>query len=459
MRQPLSAPAKRRIRKQLEIEFPKIFRPLDDAHRYKILYGGRGSAKSWTVARKLLLRGVSQKLRVLCTRELQKSIKQSVHKLLSQQIEKLGLENHYKVENDTIKGLNGTEFIFLGIKHNTDEIKSTEGIDICWIEEAQNLTEGSWDIIEPTIRKEGSEIWIVYNTRFKFDHIHQTFVMHQPPPDSLVIKANYYDNPFFPDVLLKSMEHMKATNYEKYLNIWEGELKKLAEGAIFGKQVTEVERTHRLTYVPIQKGCDVLCFYDLGKGDHTAIWFMQRVGLEYRFFDYFQGRLEEVEYYTKFIRAMNYQYEMHYLPHDADHERLGMKRNIRKQFEDGGVKPTRIVPRITHKDTAHQQGRLIFPNCWFHKGKDNHLPVEQCEGYYPHTDDEEMMTRTRRMEKGFETLCNYRYKYKEEDDVFQQTAHHDWASNGADAFLQFAQSNFDTAHQDQYDDWSVPING
>jgi len=425
-----------------EVKFPKIFKPLDEPHRYKVMWGGRGSAKSWTVARKLLIRGLEKNIRILCTRELQKSIKQSVHKLLSIQIEMLGLKKFYTITNDKILGLNGTEFIFLGVKHNTDEIKSTESIDICWIEEGHNLTEGSWDIIDPTIRQAGSEIWITYNTRFKFDHLHKHFVIDKAPPDSWVMQVNHDNNPYFPQVLKTQMETMRERDYEKYLHIWEGELKKLAEGAIFGKQVTQVHKDNRLTFVPIQKNSSVMTFMDLGKNDETAIWFMQRVGLEYRFIDYFQGRLEEVEYYTKFILDMDYLYSTHYLPHDADHDRLGMKRNIKQQFEDGGIKPIVIVPRIAHKNTAIELAREIFANCWFHSADDGDTPLEECDGYIKGIIDDDMQTRAKRCEKGYEALCNYRYKYREDDDVYQHLPHHDWASNGADAFMTFAQSDF-----------------
>lgn len=313
----MKPPEKAELRRELEVRFPKIFKPLENDYRYKVIYGGRGSAKSWTVARQLLIRGVNKKLRILCTRELQKSIKQSVHRLLSDQIVAMGLEGFYDVQNDKIVGINGTEFLFMGVRHNTDEIKSTEGIDICWIEEAHNMTESSWDIIEPTIRKAGSEIWIVYNTRFKFDVTHQMFVMHEPPPNSLVIFANYWDNPYFPEVMRESMEHMKRTNYEKYLNIYCGELKKLAEGAIFGKQVAKVEKDNRGVFIPIVANAVVCTFFDIGKNDNTAIWFMQYAASQYRMIDYFEGRLEDVKYYAKFITQQDLVYQKHYMPHDA----------------------------------------------------------------------------------------------------------------------------------------------
>jgi len=135
-----------------EIKFPKIFKPLNDPYRYKVMFGGRGSSKSWSVARKLLLLGTERTIRVLCTRELQKSIKHSVHKLLSDQITSMGLDAFYTLTEQSVKGINGTEFLFMGVKHNATEIKSTEGIDYCWIEEAESLTEKSWNIIDPTIQ-------------------------------------------------------------------------------------------------------------------------------------------------------------------------------------------------------------------------------------------------------------------------------------------------------------------
>jgi len=259
------------------VKFPKIYKPLNDPWRYKVMYGGRAAARSWTIARNLLLRGTQNVEFILCTRELQKSIKQSVHKLLKAQIRLLGLENFYTVLEQSIKGINGTEFMFLGVKANPEEIRSTEGVTICWIEEGHSLSEASWDIIDPTIRAEGSEIWISFNTRFKFDYLYEKFVVNRPPSNALVLKTSYKDNPYFTDVLQEQMEMMKESDYDKYLNIWEGELKKLAEGAIFGAQITSIRRDNRLTYIPIISS-ETFTFFDLGKNDETAIWFVQLLG-------------------------------------------------------------------------------------------------------------------------------------------------------------------------------------
>ena len=402
---------------------PKIFKPLDDPIRYKVMYGGRGASKSWSVAKKLLVRGLREPQIFLCTRELQKSIETSVHAILSSQIHMMGLEEFYTITQKNIRGRNGTTFQFIGVRMNADEIRSLEGVDVCWIEEAHNLTQESFDVIDPTIRKPGSEIWMTYNTRFKFDTIHKMFVVDKPPPGSWVQLVNHSDNPFFPDVLQKQMDHMKETDYQKYLHIWEGQLKQLAAGAIFGKQVTQVLKEKRLCRIPLESNIETNVFFDVGKNDETAIWFMQQVGPEYRFVDYYQNRLQDVEHYTKVIKDLGvtegYNYGTFYLPHDADHDRLGMVRNIAEQFADGGLRPQEIVDRIQHKEQAIEMARDMFSKCWFHK--------------------DDTTDRGRRMEKGFEALCNYRYKYKEADDVFHQVPHHDWASNGADSFMQCAQ--------------------
>jgi len=391
---------------------PKIFKPLDIPHRYKVMYGGRGSAKSWTVAKKLLIKGASAPLRVLCTRELQKSIKQSVHKLLKDQIEALGLKAFYDVTDTSIKGKNGTEFIFMGVKFNADEIKSTEGIDICWIEEAHALTESSWDIIDPTIRKPGSEIWVTFNTRFKFDHIYQLFIANDPPPNSWVERVNHDDNPYFPDVLKAQMEYMKEIDLEKYLHIWEGQLKQLATGAIFGKQMLEARANNRICNIPIESSTEVHTFWDLGRNDHTAVWFMQEVGKEWRLIDYYENRLQDIDHYCRVIKGKGYLYGTHFMPHDVEHQMLGMSETRKKQFANGGVSPIKTVPRIKEKNEAIEMGRSIFSRLW--------IDEKRCE-------------------KGIDSLSNYRYEYNDDKDTHNRAPCHDWASNGADAFMQLAQ--------------------
>ena len=421
------------------IQIPEVFRPLNQPFRYKVMYGGRGGAKTWNIARTLILKSLESPLLILCTRELQKSIKQSVHRVIKNQIDEMGLNDKFHITDTSIKSMQGlfpgeaqSEFIFLGTKYNPEEIKSTEGIDICWIEEAHNLSEASWDIIDPTIRKEGSEIWVSFNPRFKFDHVYQMFVHGTPPPNSWVQEVSYKDNPFFTDVLTQQMENMKAKDYDKYLWIWLGKLKALVEGAVFGKQITKARREHRIGVIPIEN-LPVYTFWDLGRNDHTAIWFMQEVGKELRLIDYYENRLQDIPHYCRVLRGRatqtemdelginredqdrraSYEYGEHYMPHDVEAQVLGMPKTRRQQFEDGLIKPIITVDRIKLKEDAISLLRDIFPRLWFH------------EKY---------------AERGIDCISNYRYKYNEENDTHNMTPHHDWASNGSDALMQLAQS-------------------
>lgn len=204
------------------IELPeKLLFFLSEKKRYKIAYGGRGSAKSWTVARCLILNAIKSKVRILCTRQLQTSIKDSVHKLLCDSINDLKLNEYFNITRDAITCINGSEFIFKGLQNQTNEIKSMEGINYCWCEEAQSISEDSWQILIPTIRKEDSEIWITFNPDREEDATYQRFVKNTPP-DSIIALVNFYDNPWFPDVLRKEMEYCKEVDYGKYEHVWLG---------------------------------------------------------------------------------------------------------------------------------------------------------------------------------------------------------------------------------------------
>jgi phage terminase large subunit len=191
-----------------------------DGHTGK---GGRGSGKSWTIAR--LLVEISRRgcYRFLCARELQNSISDSVIRLLDDTINREGYAAEFEIQRASIRHLvTGSEFMFYGIKNNPTKIKSLEGIDICWMEEAEAVSKESWEILIPTIRKPGSEIWVSYNPKNILDDTHQRFVI-APPDDICLLTVNYTDNPWFPDVLRLEMEECKRKDYDLYLHIWEGE--------------------------------------------------------------------------------------------------------------------------------------------------------------------------------------------------------------------------------------------
>lgn len=219
---------------QIDLKIPPKIKPLFKSDkRYNVVYGGRGGSKSWTIAHLLILKSIEKKIFVLATREIQNSIKDSVHKLLCDVIEKLELSFLFDIKKDEIVCLrNGSKFIFKGLHHNIQEIKSTEGIDHCWIEEAHSISQESLDILIPTVRKENSQFWIIFNPDSEDNPVYKEFIKNTRP-DSLVIKINYYDNPFFPEVLRKEMEYDKEFNFDKYQHIWEGNIKHLSDACIF----------------------------------------------------------------------------------------------------------------------------------------------------------------------------------------------------------------------------------
>ncbi|EME2055580.1 PBSX family phage terminase large subunit [Cronobacter sakazakii] len=217
------------------LKFAPKFKPLFKPIRYKVFRGGRGGAKSWGIARALVIMAASKKLRILCTREVQNSIKDSVHKLLKDQIEMLGLNPWFRITNEMITSACGSEFLFKGLRFDPLGIKSTEGVDICWVEEAQSVSADSWDILIPTIRKEGSEIWVSFNPGEETDPTYQRFVVN-PPDNCVTVEVNYYDNPYLPDTLRKEMEYCKRIDYEAYEHIWLGKPKSISEAVIFKRR-------------------------------------------------------------------------------------------------------------------------------------------------------------------------------------------------------------------------------
>lgn len=292
--------------------------------RYKVLYGGRGSGKSWNVARSLLMIGISRPIRVLCAREIQKSIRQSVHQLLSDQIELLGVEDEYTVLRDEIRGNNGTEFYFSGLSDQTvDSLKSFEGVDYCWIEEAQSITRNSYKILIPTIRKSGSEIWITFNPQLESDETYQRFVINTPP-DSIVKKVNYGQNPWFnKSTMPQEMVHDKSImSSEEFNHIWLGQCMPAVEGAIYFKQMTYMEQGNRIKDIPHDPMLKTHVVLDLGFNDATAIILCQVVAGEFRVIHYVEGRQRTLSEYNTELRNLRFfgaepNWGDMYMPHDA----------------------------------------------------------------------------------------------------------------------------------------------
>jgi len=392
----------------MEIQFPEKLQCLFERSRYKVLYGGRGGAKSWGVARALLILAAGKPLRILCAREFQNSISESVHALLSDQIKALGLSDFYEIQNTTIIGKNGSAFYFAGLRHNVTKIKSFEGVDIVWCEEAQTISKSSWDTLIPTIRKEESEIWITFNPSLEADETYQRFVV-KPPTSSIVVKINWSDNPWFPKVLEQEKDDLKAKDPDAYLTVWEGHCKQTLDGAIYANEVRRATEEQRFTRVPYDESKPVHTFWDLGRADKTAIWFAQMVGFEFRVIDYYENQGHALAHYLKHLQGKSYVYGDTWLPHDADNELLASERTIAQQARAAGFK-VRITPKSSVADGINA-ARTIFGACWF--------DADKCAD-------------------GIQCLRNYRYEVDPDTRQYSTKPLHDWASHGADAFRYLA---------------------
>ena len=297
-------------------QFPDKLNFLFEPHRYKVAYGGRGSGKSWSMARALLIKAANEPTRVLCAREIQKSIKQSVHTLLNDQIQALGLGAFYEVLEAEIRGINGSTFSFTGLATNTVEsIKSFEGCDIVWVEEAQTVSKKSWDILIPTIRKTNSEIWVSFYPNIDTDDTYQRFVV-EPPENAKVVKVNYTDNPWFPEVLEIERQHSLKTNPD-YANIWEGDCKAAVDGAIYANEIREAQEDNRITNVPYDPMLKVHVVMDLGWNDSMSVILCQKGVSDLRIIGYIEDDHRTLDSYSAQLKNLSYNWGTMYLPHDG----------------------------------------------------------------------------------------------------------------------------------------------
>jgi phage terminase large subunit len=298
--------------------FPEKLEPLFLPARYKVLYGGRGGAKSWGVARALLIEGACRPLRVLCARETQKSIAESVHQLLKDQVSALGLENVYTVQETMIFAPNGTQFSFAGLRQqNITTIKSYEGVDICWVEEAQVVTKKSWDVLIPTIRKPKSEIWITFNPDLDTDETYKRFVA-DPPDGAIVIEIGFDDNPWFPEVLRAEMLDLYRRDPAEAEVVWGGKCRPAVQGAIYLHEMRKIAEEKRLCNVPYDPMLKVHRVWDLGWNDSMAIALVQKVRSEIRIIDYIEDSHRTLDDYVADLKGRRLNWGMDFLPHDGD---------------------------------------------------------------------------------------------------------------------------------------------
>jgi phage terminase large subunit len=296
-------------------------------------------------------------------------------------------------------------------------MKSFEGVDICWVEEAQNVSKQSWAVLIPTIRKDGSEVWASFNPELETDETYQRFVI-SPYPGCEPVKINWSDNPWFPEVLRQEMEHLKAKDHDSYEHVYEGMCKQTVEGAIYKTELMAAEKEGRICRVPYDPTKPVHTFWDLGFGDNTSIWFAQSIGFEFRLIDFISASQQSLAFYLKALQNRPYVYGTDYLPHDARAHELGSGRSIEEQMRSSGRK-VQIVRKLSISDGI-AAARAIFGKCWF--------DGEKCGD-------------------GIQALRHYRYEADDKLGTFKKEPLHDWASHPGDAFRYFAVAIQEPARQ------------
>ncbi len=398
----------------VECELPTKLSWLFEPHRYKVLYSGRGAAKSWSFAATALILGVKSPLRIVCARETMQSLKDSVHALLEDTIKRLGIGSLYDVQKSAIYGTNGTEFTFIGLAHNVGNIKSLEGADVLWVEEGQTVTKDSWETVIPTIRKPGSEIWVSFNPKLATDDTYMRFVVH-PPPGAKVERLNFRDNPWFTETMRIDMEHLHSTDELAYQHVWEGECKSAVEGAIYGEELKNADAEKRITSVPWDRTKPVDTFWDLGFTDKTAIWFAQPVAGWYHLIDYLEGAGKTISDYIVALQQRGYVYGTDWLPHDGVdtviHTRLpGDKSRSPEQMMRASGRKVRIAPKMLVASQINA-ARTVFPQCRF--------DADKCA-------------------VGLHALRQYQWPEDAASGAEGRKPLHNWASHAASAFMNFA---------------------
>ncbi|HEL7630528.1 TPA: PBSX family phage terminase large subunit [Stenotrophomonas maltophilia] len=355
----------------LSIQIPEKLGFLFQPYRYKVAHGGRGSGKSWGFARALLILAAQAKLRVLCTREVQKSIKDSVHKLLADQIEAMGLGSVYTVEQARIYNALGSEFIFAGLSDQTAEsIKSYEGVDIVWVEEARNVSDRSWQVLIPTIRKLGSEIWVTFNPELDTDATYVRFVAN-PPTNGYVVQMNYEDNPWFKNTELvqERLDDQLTLKDSEYAWKWLGRCKPAIEGAIYADEVAQAVEQGRITNVPYDPRLKVHVIFDLGWNDAMTMTLAQRQVSELRVIEYIEVNQRTLDWCSNELKGRGYNWGSLWLPHDGEHGDYKTGLSAKQMMERLGW-DVQIVPNYPGAlEDGIRKARMALPRTYFDREK------------------------------------------------------------------------------------------
>ena len=404
----------------MEVIIPtaKVFTPLLKPSRYKGVWGGRGSGKSHFLAERMIEDSVTSPgdygagLRSVCIREIQKTLKDSAKLLLEDKIRTHFPNEPFRILNDAIITPGDGVITFNGMTdHNAESIKSLEGFQRAWIEEGQTLSARSLELLRPTIRAEGSEIWASWNPRRKQDPIDAFFRGATPPPDSIVVKANWSDNPFFPKELEMERLHDLDHNPDRYHHVWEGDYITLVEGAYFAKGMSEAMSQGRITQVSRDPLMKVYAMWDIGgtgaKSDACSIWVIQYINNTCNVLDYYEAQGQDMPTHVNWLRKSGYAEAVCVLPHDGATNDRVYAVSYESALNQAGFQVTVIPNQGRGAAMARvEEVRRMLPATWFN--------AKSTEG-------------------GREALCWYHEKQDEARGI-GLGPDHDWSSHAADAF-------------------------
>lgn len=402
----------------IRAEVPRKLKPLLYPRRYKGAYGGRGGAKSHFFAEQIVLKALAEPKRIVCIREVQNSIKDSVKQLLQDKVNKFGLSGFFEMLETEIRGANGSLIVFKGMQsYNASNIKSLEGYDIAWVEEAQTLSQHSLDLLRPTLRKEGSELWFSWNPRYKTDPVDQ-FFRKSPPPEAVSVLVNWSDNPWFPDVLRREMEHDFSVDEDKAEHIWNGAYGS-SQGAILAKWIGRAEREGRINESVVfdPDGAPIEVSSDLGFRDTASFWYWQRKQKGFSLLKYEgESGLDADDWIPRIQQSIldlgGSAVGKIWLPHDARAKTFQSKRTTIERFLEGfGHGHVDLVPMSKKLDQI-SAARDIVSRCEFNRSL--------CE-------------------EGLDGLIAWEYAYNDDLGVFSREPLHNWASHPSDAFAYGAQ--------------------
>ena len=378
----------------LKINTARVFKPLLKPARYKGAYGGRGSGKSHFFGEMLVEECVKQPgTRAVCIREVQKTLAQSSKLLIENKIAALGVGERFQITDKQIKTPGDGLIIFNGMQdHTAESIKSLEGYRIAWVEEAQTLSARSLALLRPTIRLEGSELWASWNPRRKSDAI-DDFLRNKKPPGATVVKANWRDNPWFPDVLEDERKLDLSLYPDRYDHIWEGDYAKAFEGAYFAHGLAEARRDGRIGKVTADPLLPLRAFIDIGgsgaQADAFTIWIVQFVGQEIRVLDYYESIGQVLAYHVAWLRKRGYDNAICIFPHDGVNENNVTGKRYVDHFRDAGFEcPDPIKNQGKGAAGMRIEAlRRLFPKIWFNE--ETTEPGRDALGYYHERKDDE----------------------------------------------------------------------